>query len=91
MVGRAATCHEKLASPTYDNLIKASSDLNGSDDHNLIVTLIGEIRTKKNLAIVPAPSDRGDTMGNGYGVGGAFPAILVVKTFRDLQAYEKLP
>jgi hypothetical protein len=45
------------------------------------MTLVGEIRTKKNLVIVRAPY--ADVMGNGYGEGGAFSAMLVVKTFRD--------
>jgi TonB family protein len=75
--------------PTYDDLIKASDDLNRGDEHNLVVTLIGELRTKKNLVIVRAPYDRGDTMGNGYGVGGAYPAMLVVKAFLDVQIFEK--
>src|SRR5262249_32503510 len=47
-------------------------------------TLIGEIRTRKNLTIVPAPYGRGDVMGNGYGVGGAYAALLIVKTVRDI-------
>jgi hypothetical protein len=72
--------------PTYGDLIKISDDLNtGHVDHGLVVTLVGEIRTKKNLVIVRAPSGRGDTMGNGYGVGGAFAAVLIVKTARDVK------
>jgi hypothetical protein len=47
------------------------------------VTFIGEIRTRRDLKIVAAPYKRGDTMGNGYGIGGAFPAVLVVKSYRD--------
>jgi hypothetical protein len=53
------------------------------------VTVAGEIRTKKNLVIVRAPYGRGDTMGNGFGVGGAYPAMLVVKTFSDVQGIDK--
>jgi hypothetical protein len=75
--------------PRYSDLIKMSDDLNKGDERNMLVTLVGEIRTKKNLIIVRAPYDRGDTMGNGYGEGGAFPAMIVVKTFQDVQFVAK--
>jgi hypothetical protein len=55
-----------------------------TNHQNLTATLVGEIRTKKDLVIVSAPSDRGDTIGNGYGMGGAFPAALVTKTYHDV-------
>lgn len=75
--------------PSYHDLIEVSDDLNKGDERNMLVTLVGEIRTKKNLVIVRAPDDRGDTMGNGYGVGGAYPAMLVVKTFEDVRVVDK--
>jgi hypothetical protein len=73
----------------YDDLIKEYDHLNSGDERAALVTLTGEIRTGKNLVIVRAPYGRGDTMGNGYGVGGAFPAILVIKTFGDLHVGAK--
>ena len=75
-------------SPDYADLI-SESDRIAAEQVDIAVTLIGEIRTPKDLRIVPAPSGRGDTMGNGYGVGGAFPAALVVKTYRDLNATKR--
>jgi len=75
-------------SPKYADIISESEQLTGKPV-DIAVTFIGEIRTRKGLRIVPAPSDRGDTMGNGYGVGGAFPAVLVVKTYRDLDSSKK--
>jgi hypothetical protein len=45
-----------------------------------IVTLIGELVTKKDLSIVRLPN--GLVKGNGYS-GGAFPAVLLVKTVRN--------
>ena len=75
----------KEETPTDTDLIKLLNDRSmNAQEPALIVRLIGEIRTKKNLVVVPAPSGRGDTMGNGYGVGGAFPALLVIQTFRDV-------
>ncbi len=58
--------------PSYNDLIKMSDDLNKGDERNMLVTLTGEIRTKKDLIIVPAPNHRGDTMGNGYGMAVPF-------------------
>lgn len=72
--------------PTYADIIRESGQL-ATNHHNLTATFVGEIRTKKDLVIVPAPSDRGDTMGNGYGVGGAFPATLVIKTYYDVRIW----
>ena len=73
-------------SPTFDDLIRRQQNVKGSDDGQIfVVTIIGQIRTKKDLKIVRAPYGRGDTMGNGYGVGGAYPALLIVKTVRDVQ------
>jgi hypothetical protein len=71
--------------PTYSDLIQRIDDLEQkTKNQTFTVTLIGEIRTKKDLTIVPAPSGRGDVMGNGYGVGGAYAAMLIVKTARDI-------
>jgi hypothetical protein len=79
----------KEESPTYTDLIKMwDGPRRNGKEVRMIVTFIGEIRTKKDLLIVRAPYGRGDTMGNGYGEGGAFPAMLVVKTFRDDRALE---
>jgi hypothetical protein len=74
--------------PTFDDLIRRQQNVQGSDDGQiLVVTILGQIRTKKDLKIVRAPYGHGDTMGNGYGVGGAYPALLVVKTVRDVQVH----
>jgi hypothetical protein len=72
-------------SPKYTDAIRESERV-VAENVDLTATFIGEIRTPRNLKIVPAPYGRGDTMGNGYGVGGAFPAVLVVKTYRDSTA-----
>jgi hypothetical protein len=77
--------HFKEEMPTYSDLIQRIDDLEQkTKNQTFTVTLIGEIRTKKDLTIVPAPSGRGDVMGNGYGVGGAYAAMLIVKTARDI-------
>lgn len=52
------------------------------------MTVTGEIRTKNNLVIVHAPYGQGNVMGNSYGEGGAFAAMLVVKTFRNVRVVE---
>ena len=73
--------HFEEEPPTYSDLIQRLDKAErNKENQTFTVTLIGEIRTKKNLTIVPAPSDRGDVMGNGYGEGGAYAAMLVVKT-----------
>jgi hypothetical protein len=75
-------------SPTFDDLIRRQENMKGSDGGQIFVaTIIGEIRTKKDLKIVRTPYGRGDTMGNGYGIGGAYPALLIVKTVRDVQVH----
>jgi hypothetical protein len=71
--------------PTLGDLIKQQQNAKGNNAGRVFVaTIIGQIRTRKDLKIVRAPYGRGDTMGNGYGVGGAFPAVLIVKTIRDV-------
>jgi len=75
--------------PLYHDLVKEYDHHDKGSERNMLVTLIGEIRTKKNLLIVRAPDDRGDTMGKGYGVGGAFPAMLVVKTVGEVRVLGK--
>jgi hypothetical protein len=76
----------KEESPTYADLIEMWDGPKRKEVRRLIVTFVGEIRTKRDLLIVRAPYGRGNTMGNGYGEGGALPAMLVIKTFRDVQA-----
>ncbi len=73
-------------SPSYGDLISMLLEQRNDESlATLTVTLVGEIRTKRDLVIVPAPAGGGDMTGNGYGVGGAFPALLVVKTFREIR------
>jgi hypothetical protein len=75
--------------PTYNDLVKIGEDQNlKGEGAPILVTLVGEIRTRKNLVIVRAPYWKGNVMGNGYGESGAFPAMLVVKTFRDARVLE---
>lgn len=75
---------------TYSDLIKIGEDRNskGRWSAPVLVTLVGEIRTRKDLLIVRAPYWKGDVMGKGYGEGGAFPAMLVLKNFRDARVIE---
>jgi hypothetical protein len=73
---------------SYGDLIRMSDEQSRGQTVRLIVTFIGEIRTKPRLVIVPAPYGRGDVMGNGYGEGGAYAAMLVVKTFRNVRKIE---
>jgi hypothetical protein len=73
-------------SPTYSDLIDRfkNSNRDVGYDPKVLVTLMGEIRTKNRLRIVS--STDGDTVGNGYGDAGAFAAVLVVKTCLDAEA-----
>jgi hypothetical protein len=77
--------HFEEEPPTYSDIIqRLDRTERNSDNQTFLVTLIGEIRTKKDLIIIPAPAGRGDVMGNGYGEGGAYAAMLIVKTARDI-------
>ncbi len=84
----------EMETPAYADLVKLGRDLEPRGETvRVFVTVIGEIRTKDNLVIVHAPYGnapygKGNLMGNGYGEGGAFAAMLVVKTFRNARVVE---
>src|SRR5437016_4740230 len=83
--------HFKEEPPTYSDLIqRIDNPEQKAENRNFTVTVIGEIRTKKNLTIIPAPYGRGDVMGNGYCVGGAYAAMLIVKTAIDIASDDEI-
>ncbi|HPT27314.1 MAG TPA: hypothetical protein PLZ95_12905 [Bryobacteraceae bacterium] len=73
--------------PTYGDLIDRFKDADGNVDYDrrVLVTLLGEIRTKKRLKILNLHDS--ETGGNGYGSAGAFAAVLVVKSCLNPEAH----
>jgi hypothetical protein len=60
-----------------------------SRDHTLaiVATFEGELRSRKGIKIVR--TTEGWYMGNGYAQGGQYPALLVLKTVRDVKVVPK--
>ena len=56
----------------------------GQNSHlAIIATFTGELRARKDIQIVRHPD--GWYYGTGYGQGGQYPALLVLKTVRDVR------
>jgi hypothetical protein len=53
----------------------------------IIATFTGELRARKDIQIVRDPE--GWYYGTGYGQGGQYPALLVLKTVRDARVVKK--
>jgi hypothetical protein len=60
-----------------------------SRDHTLaiVATFEGELRSRKGIKIVRTAE--GWYMGNGYAQEGRYPALLVLKTVRDVKVVPK--
>ena len=53
----------------------------------IVATFTGELRARKDIQIVRDPE--GGYYGTGYGQGGQYPALLVLKTVRDVNIVKK--
>jgi hypothetical protein len=53
----------------------------GRDDLSIEVTFVGQLRSKKSIRILR--SEDGWYMGTGYGQGGQYPALLVIRNAQD--------
>ena len=60
---------------------------NGRDDLEIVVTLGGELRSRKNIKIIR--SNDGWYAGDGYGQSGQYPALLIIKYAQDAKAMKK--
>jgi hypothetical protein len=54
---------------------------------SIVATFEGELRSRKGIKIVR--TTEGWYMGNGYAQGGQYPALLVLKTVRDVKVVPK--
>jgi hypothetical protein len=69
-------------------LAKARSQVGLDSSLEIVATFTGELRARKNIQIVRDPE--GWYYGTGYGQGGQYPALLVLKTVRDVSAVKKI-
>jgi hypothetical protein len=53
----------------------------------IVATFIGELRARKDIQILRDPE--GWYYGTGYGQSGQYPALLVLKTVRDVRVVKK--
>jgi hypothetical protein len=67
-----------------DNMLaEAKRRTSGSNDSAAVVTLIGQLRSRKNIKIVR--NDEGWYMGTGYAQSGQYPALLIIKSVQDVK------
>lgn len=59
----------------------------GRKDTLIIVTAVGELRARKDIKITR--SSDGTYYGDGYGQGGQYPAMLVLKTITDARVAKR--
>lgn len=68
-------------------LAEARDQVRGRSGLAIVATFTGQLRARKDIQIVRDP-ERG-YYGTGYGQGGQYPALLVLKTVRDVSVVEK--
>ena len=70
-------------------LAEARDQVRGHSGLAIVATFTGQLRARKDIQIV-RDSDRG-YYGTGYGQGGQYPALLVLKAVRDVNVVKKGP
>ena len=68
-------------------LAKARSQVGQDSNLAIVATFTGELRARKDIQIVRDPE--GWYYGTGYGQSGQYPALLVLKTVRDVRVVKK--
>jgi hypothetical protein len=71
-----------------EDVLKKANKLASSDrDLAIVATFVGELRSRQGIQIVR--TKEGWYMGNGYAQSGQYPALLVLKTVRDVKVVKK--